>query len=132
MKIDINEIRYHRGRAKLSKGDREGAVKDFDAVIGDDKKYAAEAYFYRGRIMAMQMNFAAAITNFAEAEKRELRSAELYFYRGNVKGHMEQYQAAIADYDKTITINPQHADAYNNRGIAKGQFGRPHCRRCGF
>ena len=117
-------VYHYRGLAKLSLGDDEGAIADYDRVI-DIKPKDASAYNNRGIARRKSGNLPGAIADYDQAIEINPQYATAYYNRGNAKGQSGDYkdEDAIADYDRAIEINPKYATAHHNRGLAKRQSG---------
>ena len=115
-------IYYHRGLAKLSLGDHEGVIADYDRVIEINPKNAG-AYNNRGIAKDRLGNYEDAIADYDQAIEINPQYAIAYNNRGVSNKNSGDLPNAIADYDQAIEINPQYATAYNNRGNTKDKLG---------
>ena len=75
---------FNSGVEKLERDDAAGAIKDFDAAIKLDPKYAA-AYEYRGSAKIGFSSDTEAIKDFDEAIKLDPNNKDLYLNRANLK-----------------------------------------------
>jgi Flp pilus assembly protein TadD len=113
-----------RGRALLSKGHIEEALKDFDRVI-DLNPYYHVAYFYRAAIFEKKgeidraiEDYNTAIEEFRIASGMDPRDYEIYTRLGVLYGKSNSLGKAIESFNKAIEINPGYPLAYGNRGHA--------------
>ena len=103
---------FNRAYDRYVKGDKGGAIADFDIAIKFDPRYAA-AYYNRG-----------AVADFGKAIAINPRMFQAYNNRGAVRMTLGDTEGAIADYDKAVAISPRLTTAYNSRGIARSEQGR--------
>jgi serine/threonine protein kinase len=116
---------YEQGVEKIDKKDYKAAIKELDAAISINPKYA-EAYNKRCHAYLMQENRLKAMedcnhalqikTNFAQAY-------QAYTNRGIARFSLGDSTGAIADYTQAINLNPKHALAYNSRGDVREKIG---------
>ncbi|MBI4232745.1 tetratricopeptide repeat protein, partial [Candidatus Peregrinibacteria bacterium] len=113
---------YDWGFVKISNGNSEGALSDFDKAISINPNYA-EAHLYRGAVRDRLGDNKGAIEDYDKAIEINPNDANAYFSRGVAKSDLGDYKGQLEDCNKAIELNPNHAMAYHNRGLAKGRSG---------
>ena len=105
-----------RAQANLHLEYYEDAIKDFDAVINDDKEKADyEVYFGRGKAEYAISDYEYAIEDFDKAielaeEQENEELDKIYYYRGLAKQKCDSSdvkEEAISDFERAYNINPQ-------------------------
>ena len=107
---------------KYKKGDKRGAIDDYDQAIALNPNLAL-AYNNRGFAKYDLGNNQAAIDDYNLALKINPNDAKVYNNRGLAKYTLGDNQAAINDYNLALKINPNLALPYSNRGLAKYALG---------
>lgn len=112
---------YHRGKAKFSLNNIEGAEMDFN--IAAERGYSGpELYNDRGNARQLLGNNKGALEDFNMALKLKPGFAEAIINRGNTFLFTADYKNAILDYDKAIALKPDNEDVYYNRGVARARL----------
>ena len=120
-----------RGRAKERKGDWNGALADYDALVAVDPN-KADFYYIRATQKKQHGQFEAAMADYQKAA--ELRSSPSdYIQMGNWRKEKGDITGAAAEYDKAIALcdrqiagtgkseprSPLGSDPYFSRGCAR-------------
>src|SRR5215470_4956904 len=113
---------FNRAHDRYVKGDRRGAIADFDLAIIFDPKYAA-AYYNRGIALMGNGDLDAAIADFSKAIEIDSRYVLAYDGRANARLSKGQMKEAIADFDKLLEIDSRYASGYINRGSVRQLMG---------
>lgn len=108
---------------KVSEGDFNGALIDFNKAIELYEHPYAKAYVDRGMLRMKLSDFQGAIRDFDKALDIDssIDNATAYNNRGSAKMYLKNYKDAISDYDRAIGIEP-HYVYYGNRGYCKLQL----------
>jgi tetratricopeptide (TPR) repeat protein len=106
---------YNSGCDKVSKGDKDGALANFNKAI-ELKPDFALAYNNRGSIKLDKGDLDGALADFNKTIELKSDNAEAYANRGNVETRRGDWNAAQADFDKAIELKPDDAQTYFNRG----------------
>jgi DNA helicase II / ATP-dependent DNA helicase PcrA len=116
------EFYYNNAIAKLSLGDKQGAISDYDLAIKLNPGYSG-TYNNRGLIKSDLGDKQGAISDYDLAIKLNSNHPEIYNNRGVAKLDLGDKQGAISDYDLAIKLNPCYVEAYTNRGYVKYLLG---------
>lgn len=103
---------------KARAGDVEEALKALNVAIAADPEGAADAYYYRGLILAEQDKVQEGIDDLTKAIKINPHMPQAYAARGSLYLLMVRPSKAIDDFNKAIQLDPKHAPNYVNRGQA--------------
>jgi tetratricopeptide (TPR) repeat protein len=114
---------FNRALEKSEKGDKQGAISDYNESIRLGSKDVHIDYSNRGSAKSDLGDKRGAIADYNEAIRLNPNYAKAYNNRGNAKSDLGDKQGAISDYNEAIRLNPNLAEAYNNRGIAKSALG---------
>ena len=123
------------GAVKLTSGDYEGAITDFDKAIRQTPKFVA-AYHARAMARSQLSDYQGAIVDLDKAIKIDPEDANMYNSRASVRfgfgqSEAEQgktmkardlYEAAIEDFTHAISINPESHSLYDHRGMVQYSF----------
>ena len=109
---------YRRGIAKWDKGDRDGALADFNRAIEVDSRHSY-AYVARGYAKETKGDWDGAFADYDHAIAVDKADVYAYYDRGGAKRKRGDLDGALADYDRAIELNPQDASVYNDRGSTK-------------
>jgi lipoprotein NlpI len=115
---------YNRGNARAAKGDHDGAIADYDAVLKLAPKNA-RAYNNRGTVYRDKGDAERAFADFAEAVKLNPRDADAHYNLGNAYAAKGETARAIASYSAAIAADRRNANAYVARAIAQFYTGAP-------
>ncbi|PKN78931.1 MAG: hypothetical protein CVU51_15390, partial [Deltaproteobacteria bacterium HGW-Deltaproteobacteria-1] len=113
-----------RGLTYAEKGQYDLALKDYDAAIALDKKFA-EVLSNRAIAYEMIGEQMKAINDYDKAINLNPIFADAYYNRGLLYLKINRLDAAIADFSAALAIDSDMADYYNNRGVAlrlKGHY----------
>ncbi len=122
-----------RGISRAQRGDREGAIADFESVIspalqnsthGPQPSFTlAQAYHYRGLLHQQAGNVASALTDWSAAISHWPRYSEPHYYRALMYLAQGQKQQALVDLEATLACDPTMVVAYSQRGNLRHQLG---------
>jgi tetratricopeptide (TPR) repeat protein len=112
-----------RGFYRMNYKEDEGAIEDFSLAISLDPE-DSESFFYRGKILSRQKNWAKAEADYSEALALEPENPEYYLARGQSRYLNGQLEEALADFTLTISLDPEHASGYYHRGITYQRMGQ--------
>ncbi len=85
----------------------------------------AEAAFAKGKALAEQKEFAAALEPLTQAIDAECRLLEAHRWRGHCRTALGKYADALEDLDAAIALDQSHAWTFYARGMAKHHLQRP-------
>lgn len=118
LRVGPHRITYNnRGTAFLKKGDRQQALKDFDAAIVLKPDYA-NALSNRGSVRSDLGDYTAALKDCIAAIRCDPNLADAWNNRGNVYSRLGELGRALEDYNQAIKLTPGKALYYNNRAAA--------------
>jgi tetratricopeptide (TPR) repeat protein len=106
-----------RGVQKATRGDRTGAIEDYNQAIRFNPN-DAEAYYKRGNVNYDSGKLQEAKEDYSQALRLNPNHANAYYNRGLANYDLHEYQAAVDDYTEAIRINPNDGEAYYKRGMA--------------
>lgn len=112
----------NRGVALSQKGDRDGAIADYDQAIRLDPKLAS-AYNGRGLAWSNKGDLDRAISDYDRAIRLDPGLARAYSNRGSAWSTRGELVRAIGDYSQAIRLEPEYPIAYYNRGSARSARG---------
>lgn len=116
----LNDFAYcFRGNEKANRGDKKGAIEDYDKSIEINPRYAVT---YNNRANN-RTDYSKAIEDYNKAIELLPTYAEAYYNRGNATFNLGKYAEAIADYNKALDLNFNNAVIFHNRGAARNQLG---------
>ena len=104
-----------RAVARMSVGDDEGALADFDRALGLDPG-SALAYTNRGCIRERRGDLPGAIADQTRAIELAPMHPTGWMNRGNARRAARDLDGALADLTRAIELDPKDALAYANRG----------------
>lgn len=110
-----------RGHARRRAGDRTGALEDYTAAIGLDRRNPAW-WVDRGHAL-LDFDLGRAAADFSEAIRLSPNHAAAHRLRGDAKRLAGDPEGAIADYTEAIRLDPRSAEAFCMRGFAKRDKG---------
>jgi tetratricopeptide (TPR) repeat protein len=111
---------FSLGRAREARGDDEGALPWFNAVIRTDPDHRA-AYLRRGGVFLRAGNPNAALRDYNEAIKRDPANAEALMGRGLANQRKADLPAALADLNEAIRIDPRNPTALFHRAYVRAE-----------
>ncbi|TIV92118.1 MAG: tetratricopeptide repeat protein, partial [Mesorhizobium sp.] len=106
-----------RARARLQKGDLDGALADVNRALEIDPSYSP-GYYGRALILVKMHEPEKAIADFSRAIEMEPDDAPLYFGRGSARYYLGDYDRAIADFDRALELDPKSEMARQGRKLA--------------
>ncbi|WP_017720646.1 serine/threonine-protein kinase [Kamptonema formosum] len=106
-----------RGVEKATRGDRTGAIEDYNQAIRFNPN-DAEAYYKRGNVNYDAGKLKEAKEDYSQALRLNPNFANAYYNRGLANYDLKEYQAAVDDYTEALRINPNDGEAYYKRGLA--------------
>lgn len=112
----------NRGVALSQKGDRDGAIADYDQAIRLDPKLAG-AYNGRGLAWSNKGDLDRAISDYDRAIRLAPGHARAYNNRGSAWSARGELVRAIGDYSQAIRLDPKYPIAFYNRGSARSARG---------
>lgn len=134
---NLKSAYLYRGRAKMGKGDLDGAIEDFSKAIEISSRFVP-AYKARGKAKKAKGDLEGAKQDFLRAEQEQKKgdyqledmdagiladpdNAQLYWNRARYKSQKEDYAGAIRDYDKYVELvgKTNNSSVYESRAFAK-------------
>jgi tetratricopeptide (TPR) repeat protein len=115
------ESLFKRAKEKEYRGDKQGAIADYDQAL--TLTDLAEAYKKQGAIRSDLGDKQGAIADFNQAAKFEFNRANIYGSRGLLRSELGDKQGAMADFNQSIKLKPDFAGLYNNRGLLRSELG---------
>jgi serine/threonine protein kinase len=113
---------FHRGEARASLGDKNGAIDDYSQAIEIDPE-DADFYASRGNIYYKAKKYKMAIADYTKSIELNSGDANVFSERGNARSALGDKKGAIEDYTQVIKLEPNRVDAYFHRGIDRSNFG---------
>ncbi len=113
---------FLQAEAKYKKGDKQGAIADYDQAIRLDPS-SAETYSSRGFVRYELGYKMGAIADYDQAIRLDPKSAVTYNNRGNIRYELGDEQGVMADYDQAIQLDPKSTITYNSRGFLRKRLG---------
>ncbi len=104
------EAYFLRASAKYMLDDLQGALADYDFVIGLDS-YNAVAYNNRANIKDELKRTADAIKDFDKAISLDANYTSAYYNRAIARFNVQEYKDAQADFEQVLNKLPQDAEA---------------------
>ena len=104
------------GKAKMSVGDVDGAIKDFESAIDKNGGESEHYYLYMALISNAEYKEALTQINLAIDENKNFYG--YYLNRGNTKLLLGDFDNALEDYDYALFLEPSIPDSYFLRGQA--------------
>lgn len=96
---------YHRGRQRLKKGDYEGAICDFDDVLGQKREFIW-CYYYRAGAFSRMGNQLAALDDLGRASAAMPAEARVWRARAVVHQRMGNLTEAVGDICRAVELVP--------------------------
>jgi tetratricopeptide (TPR) repeat protein len=119
-----NEVRdpalRNRGWLLQSKGDLEGAIADYTAVLKlspAEHKLNARTYVNRGVAYANKGDDKSALADYDQAVMLDPSVGSAYLNRAAVFVRRGEEDRALADLNEALRLEPKEASAYFNRGV---------------
>jgi lipoprotein NlpI len=108
----VDEARAAEGKGLLGK-----ALKSLDQAIAMDPK-RFDAYFFKGRILALQRQSEAAIAAFTKVIEIDPKASTAYNLRGWERFKRGEIEKSIEDFNRYIALEPRQEPYHWQRGIA--------------
>lgn len=118
---EIDE-RLKRAAAKVEKGDRAGAIADFDVLIKLQPDSAGH-YYERAVLKYDERDFRGSVADAFEAKRLRPDFAEAYVYSGVAKLALRDLAGALAELDRALELKPDLIHAPLHRGLVKTELG---------
>lgn len=112
----------YRGNIRMSLGDSQGAVRDYNQAIEVDSTEAL-AFVQRGQAENAMGKAGNALKSYSQAIRLDPNLAAAYLNRCLTKSNLNDQPGAIADCSEATGINPNLITAYQNRGLAYHRAG---------
>lgn len=119
---ESKDFYFLRGNTKVSQGDLQGALQDYDKAISIDPAYA-EAYTNRGVIYFRQGDMTSALRDLNLAIAINPRRAKPYENRAAVKGTTGDFAGALSDFNHYLQIDSADSRVYVDRGMTRLSMG---------
>jgi serine/threonine protein kinase/lipoprotein NlpI len=113
---------FHRGEARASMGDKNGAIDDYSQAIEIDPE-DADFYASRGNMYYKSKNYKMAIADYNKSIALNSGDADVFSDRGNARSALGDKKGAIEDYTQVIKLAPDRIDGYFHRGIDRVNAG---------
>jgi tetratricopeptide (TPR) repeat protein len=113
---------FYRGNLRMSLGDPQGAVRDYNQALEVDGT-AALAFVQRGQAENALGKSGNALKSYSQAIRLEPNLAAAYLNRCLTKSNLNDQPGAISDCTEATGINPNLLTAYQNRGLAYHRAG---------
>lgn len=113
---------FYRGNIRMSLGDSQGAVRDYNHAIEVDST-DARAFVQRGQAENALGRSGNALKSYSQAIRLDPNLAAAYLNRCLTKSNMNDQPGAISDCTEATGINPNLITAYQNRGLAYHRAG---------
>jgi tetratricopeptide (TPR) repeat protein len=106
-----------QARNKHKKGDLQGAIKDYTAVIAINPK-SVQAYTERGTVYEHLKDYPKAIADCSKAIDLNPQYLDAYVQRAFSYEGLKDYDNAIVDFTMAMLLNSEDGNIYVARGIA--------------
>lgn len=113
---------FYRGNLRMSLGDPQGAVRDYNQALEVDNT-AALAFVQRGQAENALGKSGNALKSYSQAIRLDPNLAAAYLNRCLTKSNLNDQPGAISDCTEATGINPNLLTAYQNRGLAYHRAG---------
>ena len=111
-----------RGQAKLESGDVEGAITDFQHILGRNNA-DEEALAQIVRILAAEEKFEEALNYIDKAIEADPNSTTGYAIRSNIRLMQGELDGAIEDLDKALQRDPENLGMLMTRARVRAMRG---------
>jgi serine/threonine-protein kinase len=105
------------GKARMKKGDLEGAIADFTAAIERDPRDALN-WEARAQARDRSRDREGAKADLARTIELAPRQADPLYHRGRLRIADADYAGAVEDLTNALELKPDHFDALVARGVA--------------
>jgi tetratricopeptide (TPR) repeat protein len=113
---------YDAGRELLSKGEIQGAEKEFEKAVVADPNWA-EAHNLLGFVVGQLGDLPRAIDHLRKAVVLDPTLATAHYNLGVALWYGGQRSESIAELHTALQLNPAFGEAYSFLGMASGQTG---------
>ncbi len=113
---------FYRGNLRMSLGDSQGAVRDYNQAIEVDNT-DARTFVKRGQAENALGRSGNALKSYSQALRLDPNLAAAYLNRCLTKSNLNDQPGAISDCTEATGINPTLITAYQNRGLAYHRAG---------
>jgi tetratricopeptide (TPR) repeat protein len=111
------QLRALRGTVRLTNGQPELALKDFDYVL-ERQPNSVEALRWRAWTWALLEKHDQALADLAVILERDPNNIDALLMRGQVYGFARRPDDTLRDADAALKIDPNRAEAFLLRGMA--------------
>ncbi|MGR5299064.1 SPOR domain-containing protein [Vibrio mediterranei] len=109
----------HLAEAYLDNGDLESAQFYIDRVLTLSQTPSATAHFIKGKVLAQQLDFKQALSQYQLAIKQGLDNCKLYVQQGIAMAQTQQYPLAIHSFNQARLRGCNDVTVKNNIAIVK-------------
>jgi Flp pilus assembly protein TadD len=81
-------------------------------------------WFIRGKLLARQGYYEAALASFKAALRIEPGHLQSWIFQGAVLAHLGRYPAALASFEQATNLAPENREAWIFRGAILASLGR--------
>ena len=113
---------FYRGNIRMSLGDSQGAVRDYNHAIEVDST-DARAFVQLGQAENALGRSGNALKSYSQAIRLDPNLAAAFLNRCLTKSNLNDQPGAISDCTEATGINPNLITAYQNRGLAYHRAG---------
>lgn len=110
-----------QGNQKLSDGEYQAAIANFDQALAIDQNNA-KVLGYRGVARSRLQDYQGALEDYNQALAIDSEAYKVYYNRGLVQTNLNNHESAIADFTEAIEQKPDFARAIGNRGFAHAEL----------
>jgi tetratricopeptide (TPR) repeat protein len=114
---------HKRGTARVTKGQFDLAIADFDEAIRLQPEQS-DSFYNRGLAFYQKGQYGSAIHDFDKAIQLAPKDAAALVGRGAAYRESGQYERAIDDFNEAIKLEPHHATSFAARGLAYDLMGQ--------
>ncbi|REJ96369.1 MAG: tetratricopeptide repeat protein [Planctomycetota bacterium] len=116
------QVYHHRGITRLTTGDYEKAIADFDRAIREGLDDPG-VYVNRGAAHQRSGDLEKAVEDYTQAITLNAENSRAYDNRANALAELGQFEESLADFEQALRITPDFPEAYNNRGVTHRMMG---------
>lgn len=123
VKTDSLDEKYRKsGDAKLSDGDLNGALDEYDKALQLNPKNAM-AHYGRGRVHLATASYSEALTDLNRAVAIDPDFTSAHIARIGILMYKRDFSSALIDASKVVQLEPDNALAFYERGLCNGEVG---------
>ncbi|MEL6866300.1 MAG: tetratricopeptide repeat protein [Bacteroidota bacterium] len=115
---EMTKAYFKRAMVLKEMGDKESALRDYNAVIDLKGESYPKAFLNRGLTKKMLGFYGGALVDLDRALEEFPNDPELWKNRGNLYLLLNLVPKAIDDYTRAIQLEGDYAEAYYNRSLA--------------